>query len=169
MARRSPRGLQSVGERLSRAGIAATSGHTELPLERFVRAWAKAVAPAAARHSWPHRVTRAGVLTIACSDAGWAQELGANAESLGRALAEAVPDVPIQRLRFTVADRALHPSPEQSNSPPVPKPGRAHLALATHAVEGVADEELRSALKRAIAAALVLRERANQPGDPGPR
>lgn len=169
MARSTFGGLRSVGDRLARAGIASAEGRAQTPIERFATAWPTLVAPAAASKSWPHRLTRAGVLTIACADAGWAQELGAHAQSLAAGLATQVADVPLQRLRFIVADRAVNPSAGAVGDTKAPKPGRAHLALAEHAVEGVSDEALRSALKRAIAAALVLRERTVNRGDAGQR
>jgi hypothetical protein len=84
-------------------------------------------------------------------------------------LALAVPDIPLSRLRFSVADRERTPAVVTPPRRSPPKPARAHLAIAENAVEGVVDEELRSALKRTIAAALALRERENRVGDAGRR
>lgn len=158
-----------MGDRLARAGVSpARSAGPASPIVAYEEAWTRIVAPDIARNSWPHRLTRAGVLTIACADAGWAQELGAHAETLERQLQTAIPDLPLQRLRFMVADRERAPATVPSRSVP-PAPARAHHALAAHAVEGMSDEELKKALKRAIAASLALREASDQAGDSGRR
>jgi hypothetical protein len=115
--------------------------------------WARAGGPAVAAQSIPLRRSRAGVLTVACASAAWAQALQARAEELLVRLAEAAPGAAVTGLRFVVSDDALPEPPEAPKAPPRP-PSAAVRAAAREAVGEVADPRLRELLERAAAAAL---------------
>ena len=121
-------------------------------------AWTDVVGSAAAAHSVPVRRTRAGVLTVACSSASWAQELTMRRdELLGRLLARA-PDTGVTALRFVVADHVVVAAPETPPPPrPAPRPTRAQAELGARAAEGLADERLRDLVARAAAASAARR------------
>jgi predicted nucleic acid-binding Zn ribbon protein len=65
--------------------VEALAGHLapQTPLARVQSAWAEAAGPAVAERAQP-RAVRAGVVTVACREAVWAQEL----ELLGPHIAE---------------------------------------------------------------------------------
>lgn len=107
----------------------------------------------------PIRCSRNGVLTVACSDAGRAQEVAADAERLLSELAH-LTGARLVRLHTVVADHALRlPTFEAPTRPPAPSP--AAQAAAADAAQGITaqveDERLRSALAEAVAAALARR------------
>ncbi len=115
--------------------------------------WAEVVGPAGAAHSVPIRCTRAGVLTVACSDGAWAHELSARCEGLTSRLAAVCPDAGIVGLRFAVADHALPvapppPAPPVRPAPPTPE----QRAEAAASAAGVSDPALRELIERAVAA-----------------
>jgi len=121
-------------------------------------AWTDVVGSAAAAHSVPVRRTRAGVLTIACSSASWAQELTMRRDDLLERLLARAPDTGVTALRFSVADHALAAAPEAPPPPrPAPRPTRAQTALGARAAEGLADERLRDLVARAAAASAARR------------
>jgi hypothetical protein len=123
------------------------------PAAAAARVWVAVVGPAAAAHSVPIRCTRAGVLTIACSDSAWAHELSARRDQLTARLIAQCPDAGIAGLRFAVADHALPVAPEvvpDAPRPPAPTP-RQRLDAAA-AAAGVSDPVLRDLVERAAAA-----------------
>jgi hypothetical protein len=107
-----------------------------------------------ADHTAPLRRSRAGVLTVACSSAAWAQELTMRRDELVRLLAEAAPDAGVTGLRFAVADHVpageAQPPPA---APPPPVPGARERAFGDGAAEGIADPAVRDLVARAAAAA----------------
>ena len=121
-------------------------------------AWADVVGAAAAAHSVPVRRTRAGVLTVVCSSASWAQELTMRRDDLLERLLARAPDTGVTALRFSVGDHALGPAPEAPPPPrPAPRPTPAEAALGARAAEGLADERLRDLVARAAAASAARR------------
>lgn len=122
--------------------------------------WPAVVGADVARHSVPVRCTRAGVVTVACSDAGWAHELSARREDLTARLIAEAPDAGIVGLRFSVADHALPTAPEEPPPPPPPPPPTpAQRAAAAEAAAEVADPVLRNLIERAAAASAARRSR----------
>ncbi len=119
----------------------------------MVRAWPEAVGASAATRSLPIRRSRAGVVTVACAGASWAQELSARADLVLERLGALVPDAAPQALRFVVADHAL-PRPERPERPAAPRPGPADREAARRAAQEVGDPALRALLERAAAAGL---------------
>ena len=109
--------------RASGGGLGAETGAA-------AAAWADVVGAAAAAHSVPVRRTRAGVLTVACSSASWAQELTMRRDELRERLLARAPDTGVTALRFSVADHVMAGPPEAPPPPrPAPRPTRADAAL----------------------------------------
>lgn len=114
--------------------------------------WRGVVGPAVADHTAPLRRSRAGVLTVACSSAAWAQELTMRRDDLVRMLAEAAPDSGVTGLRFSVADHVPAVEPPPPAPPPPPVPGARERALGHDAAAGIADPAVRDLVARAAAA-----------------
>lgn len=117
-------------------------------------AWARVVGEQAARHSAPVRLSRAGVLTVACGSAAWAQELSARQEELAGRLRALLPGAGVTRLRFAVADHVpAAPQPPAPAPRPVRPPTAAELAEGRRAAAAVADPRLAELIARAAASA----------------
>jgi hypothetical protein len=153
--RREPR---PAGDLLRRWQRAPGSGDH---LAALRAAWPTAAGPVAARQSTPLRRSRAGVVTIGCASAAWAQELAARSDVLLPRLARAVPGVSVVVLRFAVADHALPPEPTPAPSAP-PRPTAAEREAARRVGAGVERSDLRALIERAAAASLA-RERTKMP------
>jgi hypothetical protein len=136
------------------------SGAPDDALLALQAAWRAAAGDEVAARSLPLRLTKAGVLTIGCASATWAQELGACEELLRERLLEAAPAAAgrVARMRFTAADHALPRPAPPAAPPPPPTPSAAQRARAERAAAGVADERLREALSRAAAASMAAQE-----------
>jgi hypothetical protein len=119
----------------------------------LAEAWQGVVGPAVADHTAPLRRSRAGVLTVACSSAAWAQELTMRREELVRLLAEAAPDAGVTGLRFSVADHVPAAAPPPPPPPAPPAPGARERALGDDLAAGIADPDVRALVARAAAAA----------------
>jgi hypothetical protein len=132
---------------------AGRSGAPSPELAAAREGWARAGGEALAAQSIPLRRSRAGVLTVACASAAWAQALQGRAEELLRLLADAAPAAAVTSLRFVVSDDALPEPPPAPPAPPKP-PSAAARAAAREAVGDVPDPRLRELLERAAAAAL---------------
>jgi hypothetical protein len=113
------------------------------------------VGPAAAARSHPIRRSRAGVVTVGCADAAWAQELAARSEAVLARLAAAAPGAATAGIRFVVSDHAIP-------APPAPPRARARARrrdaeaeeAARRVSAGVEDPGVREAVERAASAAL---------------
>jgi hypothetical protein len=138
-----------------RAGSPSPKG----PAGAAAVAWPEVVGADGARHSVPVRCTRAGVVTVACSDAAWAYELSAQREELTARLIAACPDAGIVGLRFAVADHALPGPPQAPAPPPPPPPTPAQRAEAASAAAAVGDPVLRGLIERAAAASAARQSR----------
>ena len=119
----------------------------------LAEAWRGVVGPAVADHTAPLRRSRAGVLTVACSSAAWAQELTMRRDELVRMLTEAAPDAGVTGLRFSVADHVPVAEPPPPAPPPPPVPGARERTLGDDAAAGIADPAVRDLVARAAAAA----------------
>jgi hypothetical protein len=156
--RRDPVGVDAL---LGRATRALAKGNDSV-LATVRAAWPEATGPGTVNHAYPIRRSRAGVVTVACADAVWAQELDMRTDELMQRLAGIIgdPDA-VAGLRFVVADHAI-PAPEQVPTPPAPLPPPAPgaLARAHAATEAIDDPELRDLVTRAAARSL---ERGDRP------
>jgi len=114
--------------------------------------WIAVVGADAARHSTPLRRTRAGVVTVACVDGMWAQELDYRHDELLVAVQREAPGVRVSRLRFAVSASAVHAPPrEEEPARPVTPPGKSAKSAARQLTKGVGDTRLRDLLERAAA------------------
>ena len=110
--------------------------------------WAGVVGEAVARHAVPVRLS-AGALVVACSSAAWSSELAMLAPTIaGRLQAELGREL---ELRFEVGELPAAPEPPR---PPPPPPAAGAAEEAGRLAAGVASDELRASLERAIARTL---------------
>lgn len=133
-------------------------------------AWVAVVGDDAARHSTPVRLSRSGVLAVACSSGGWAQELDMRRHELLELLRERCPIPAVARLRFSVADHLRMASVEDVAPAPPPRPpaiGPRDRRLGAEVAQGVSDPQLRALVERAAAVSSA-RHREAQRGDIGP-
>lgn len=140
--------------------LAAEGKSGKEPIERLRRQWETAF-PQLTNQAWPERMTRAGVATIACKDASWAQELSGQVDALMDGLGRVSDPVALTQLRFIIGDR---PAPEAAASHPVPshRPPRvlaSAAAAAREATREVGDPTLRAHLERLVGLALSREER----------
>lgn len=138
----------AVAERVGR--FRAGSGTPTGELVAVQAAWSEIVGPEVAAKSTVTRRSRAGVVTVACADAMWTQDLHSRADVLAEQLAHALPDAGITGVRFVTADHAI-PATEPGPRAPTVRPTDAELAAAAAAVGDVSDPELRDLLTRAAA------------------
>jgi predicted nucleic acid-binding Zn ribbon protein len=141
----------AVGRELSRFGPAAG-------MAPVVEAWPAAVGAQIARNAWPARLARDGTLHVNTSSSVWAFELGQLApqilERLRAELGEAAPAA----LRFAQG-HLPEPAPARAETPanapsePSPEATREAAALAA----GIADDELRKRVERAVSLGLSAR------------
>jgi len=96
--RSAPRPLSIAVEALARTVAPVT------PLARVQAAWAEAVGEAVAENATPLRL-RDGVLTVACRQAVWAQELALMAPELAGALNRALGEELVTEIRTTATTR----------------------------------------------------------------
>jgi len=113
------------------------------------------VGPAAAARSVPIRRSRAGVVTVGCADAAWAQELAARSEAVLARLAAAAPGAATAGIRFVVSDHAVPrpPAPPARRARPPRRDAGAEEA-ARRLAAPVEDPGVRAAVERAAIAAL---------------
>lgn len=149
-----------VGDLLGRATRAFTrTGDSVLSSVRA--AWPEATGPGTVHHAYPIRRSRAGVVTVACSDAVWAQEMDMQGDDIARRVNALLgdPDA-VAGLRFVVADHAI---PQVDTGPPPrripPPPAQEAVAWAEQVTEDIDDPDLRALVTRAAARA---RERDNR-------
>ena len=108
-------------------------------------AWAEATGPGTVNHAYPIRRSRAGVVTVACSDAVWANELDLRRDEIADRLAALLgdPDA-VAGLRFVVADHAIpHAVEDAPAREPLPDPSPEVMDQAMRATEAIEDPRLR--------------------------
>lgn len=155
MRRRRRRDPVGVGDLLGRATRAFTrTGDSVLSSVRA--AWPEATGPGTVNHAYPIRRSRAGVVTVACSDAVWAQEMDMRRDEIAMRLAALLDDPDaVAGLRFVVADHAIpqaDPGPPRRRIPPPPAPDV--VARAEEVTRDIDDPDLRALVTRAAARAL---------------
>lgn len=126
-----------------------------------VMVWAEVVGATNARHSWAQRV-RQGVLTVGTSSAAWAQELTLLKPDILARLNRRLGEEVIRDIRFS-AGRARATTEAEGGTPPSRRdrlpatPEAINLPRETiqkieHAVQSIADPELKRSLERALIA-----------------
>ena len=111
--------------------------------------WQAVVGETVARHAMPVRVS-GETLVVACSSASWSSELTLLAPAVGPRLAAQLGRE--LGLRFEVGE--LPVSPELPPAPPRPPVAADAAEQARRMTAGVAQDELRASLERAIARTL---------------
>ena len=138
-----------IGERLGRyrGGLDSPAGSELAALQT---AWKDIAGPQAAANSVVVRRSRAGVVSIACATAAWAQELDARRDLLTDQMARAAPDLQVTGIRFVVGDHVI-PVPRAARPRAVPAPTAQEIAQAEKLFDAVSDGDLRERLVRAAA------------------
>ncbi|MEW6581385.1 MAG: DUF721 domain-containing protein [Actinomycetota bacterium] len=150
--RRRRRDPVAVGDMLG-AWRRRGEGAQDPALDAVRAAWPAAVGDAVAARAQPVRRSRAGVVTVACADAVWAQELASRGEDIADQIRAAAPDADLAGLRFVADEHALRAPGAPPPAPPAPPPLRPdEIAAAAHLVDGVQDPRLRELLARIAAA-----------------
>lgn len=106
----------------------------------------------------PIRLSRAGVLTVACATAGIAQRVASDSDRLLRSLAACAPKVRVVSLRPVVADQAIVRVQRPAPAKPV-RPSAQDMEQGARIAEGVHDPRLRELISRAAAARLAIDRR----------
>ncbi len=144
--------MERIGEDVGRQ-LARFDGRGAMP--RIVAAWPAAVGDEVARNAWPARVARDGTLHVHTSSSVWAFELGQLAPRILQRLRETLGEAAPGALRFAqghLPEPAASP-PEPAVAPPA-RPCAEALARAADLAAGIADEELRERVQKAVSLAL---------------
>jgi hypothetical protein len=141
-----------LGRELTRLGPQGAIGDV-------VAAWPEAVGAAIARNAWPARIGRDRTLHVAAASSAWAFELQQLAPSILDRLRAALPE--------RVAPAALRFAPGPLPAPALPsgpggstnrkaslEPTSEEKELGERVASGIADDELRARVARAVAASL---------------
>ncbi len=125
----------------------------------------------AARESHVIRLSRAGVVAVACASGAWAQELNLRSDRILMTLRRAVPDVNMTGVRFVIGDHVMPaaPTPEEPRDVVPTDRDRAAAEAETPQLE---DDALRALVVRARAAQIALereRKSLHKPTKPGRR
>jgi hypothetical protein len=106
----------------------------------------------------PIRVSRNGVVTVACADAMRAQQIQADADDL-RAGLERLAGISLTRLDTVIADHAVQLPDFSPTAPPEVSPAarKAAIEAAEGMTAGIDDPALRDAITRAAAGSIARR------------
>jgi predicted nucleic acid-binding Zn ribbon protein len=137
-----------IKRELSRFG--AQGGMPEL-----LEAWPGAVGEMVAANAWPARIARDGTLHVNTSSSAWAFELAQLAPAIAERLRQELGEGAPKALRFAVGHLPEPAVPEDvGRRTEVPEPGTEALQRAAELTAGIADEELRKSVQRAVALGL---------------
>ena len=137
-----------IKRELSRFG--AQGGMPEL-----LEAWPGAVGEMVAANAWPARIARDGTLHVSTSSSAWAFELAQLAPTIAERLRQEFGEGAPKALRFAVGHLPEPAAPEASERrTEAPEPGTEALQRAAELTAGIADEELRRRVARAVALGL---------------
>jgi hypothetical protein len=110
-----------------------------------VERWPDAVGEAIARNAWPARIARDGTLHVNTGDSVWAFELGHRAPEIAERLG-------VPKVRF--APGPLPSAAEQAPPPEPIRPSAEHVREAARIAAGIADENLRESVQKAVSFSL---------------
>ena len=137
-----------IKRELSRFG--AQGGMPEL-----LEAWPGAVGEMVAANAWPARIARDGTLHVNTSSSAWAFELAQLAPTIAERLRQELGEGAPKALRFAVGHLPEPAVPEDAgHRTDVPEPAAEALQRAAELTAGIADEELRQRVARAVALGL---------------
>jgi Dna[CI] antecedent, DciA len=141
-------------KRFVRSTGAGASGALDTTLAAIQERWIDVVGPAVDAKARPVRRSHAGVVTVACVDAMWAQTLSSQTDVLLDRLRAEVDDEALSGLKFVPDEHAFRRAAEQTPPPPVSDPVTPEkLAAADRLIPDVSDPVLRELLVRAAARA----------------
>lgn len=130
-------------------------------LGRIQAAWQAVAGAPAVANSVVVRLSRAGVVSVACTSAMWAQELNAQRDVLTDRLQRAAPQVAVTGIRFVIGDHTIPVPQDEVAERRAVHPTDDELARAAEVVGEVSDPVLRDLLTRAAAGQLaVAREKS---------
>lgn len=144
MPKRRKRSIEPLGAVLSRDRTVDRTGATHVVIAK--EAWEGAVGSRIAHRTRPEKIQR-GVLHVVVATSAWAQELSLLSESILEALRPLRPE--LSALRFRVGD-ARWVRPPEGRRVLVPPPVELPAELVA-AVDRIADEDLRAAIRTAAA------------------
>ena len=154
--RADPVQVSAMMSRFRRMSGAPSTSAGSLP--ELAALWVRVVGEQAAAHSEPVRRSRAGVVSVVCTSAAWAQELTFRREELLERLRDELGDASaLTGLRFSVADHvAGAPAREASERTPprrAPRPTSADRQAGEREAEGIDNREIRALIARLAASA----------------
>jgi hypothetical protein len=116
-----------------------------------VAAWPAAVGETVAANAWPARIARDGTLHVNAASSTWAFELQQLEAEIARRLREAVGEAAPRRLRFAPGPLP-EPAPEREGATrrPPPEPTLEHARTAHELAAGIASENLRKTVEKAV-------------------
>jgi hypothetical protein len=116
-----------------------------------VAAWPAAVGETVAANAWPARIARDGTLHVNAASSTWAFELQQLEAEIARRLREAVGEAAPRRLRFAPG-QLPEPAPEREGATrrPPPEPTLEHARTAHELAAGIASENLRKTVEKAV-------------------
>jgi len=124
-------------------------------MPRIVAAWTDAVGAEVSRNAWPARVARDGTLHVNTSSSVWAFELGQLAPKILERLRTELGGQAPAALRFAPGHLPEPPSPTSDATATVPRSASADsVRRAATLAAGIADEDLRKQVERAVSLGL---------------
>ncbi len=124
-------------------------------MPELLEAWPGAVGEMVAANAWPARIARDGTLHINTSSSTWAFELAQLAPAIAERLRQELGESAPKALRFAVGHLPEPAVPEDAgHRTEVPEPRAEVLQRAAELTAGIADEELRKRVARAVALGL---------------
>jgi hypothetical protein len=141
-------------KRFVRTTGAGAAGTPDAPLAAIQERWVHVVGPAVDAKARPVRRSNAGVVTVACVDAVWAQTLSSQTDDLLDRLRAEVDGEALSGLRFVPDEHAFRRAVDEAPPPPTSEPVTPeNLAAAERLIPEVSDPALRELLVRAAARA----------------
>ncbi len=155
MARRKRGGISHISGLVARA-----YPRREPPDISAMRAfawWCKAVPVRVVKNARPVSLNR-GVLTVHTSTSAWANTLQLESERFLQAIARQAPEAAIKKIRFRVGALPDMPLPPRKNRElPPPKPLVELPESVARELAGIANDEVRDAVARAVSTGLAER------------
>ena len=116
-----------------------------------VAVWPGAVGETVAANAWPARIARDGTLHVNASSSTWAFELQQLEGEIAGRLREALGDVAPPRLRFAPGPLPeAPPEADEVTRRPPPEPTLEHARTAHELTAGIASENLRKTVEKAV-------------------
>jgi len=147
--------MDRIGAAVERQ-LARFDGQGGMP--RILAAWPEAVGKDVTRNAWPARVARDGTLHVHTSSSVWAFELGQLAPRILERLRAELGDAAPTGLRFAeghLPEPAPAPTEKASSGPATPSPEA--VAEAARLAAGIAGEDLRKEVEKAVSLGLSAR------------